>query len=594
MKRLWTWFRRHRDEERGAVLVLTAISMFAVLGAGAMGVDLGFTVYGSRQAQAMADTAAADVIQYITTADQQGSAQGVQKYLNTSLAGVLADNNSDAQLTVTPLLYQKGTYTFPADGCATTNPPNPLDPICNAVAVGAKQTVPQPFWGGFNTLAGHSGSGLPPGTGCGNGTSGGCGMGCANLTPCFSCPTNGCTTCPTTSCYQLQPQACFSIGTYLANYDSQQTAVINDILEQLGGSSVNLTAVGYQGLANTYVTLNQLISASGTVLSPSTVMTSSLNGEGLATLLSDAVQNQQQSGMCSTGTSEQTNAEQALSALAGDLTNGPASLKLCSLISIDGSTCASYQTTPPTPPTYAQLSTGINVLQALTTAAELSNGTSGITVNLSGALGLTGFTQTSLALQVVQPAQIAYGPLGSVTTPASGCPPSSGTATCATTAQVSGTLTVSVGGYAGIAIPFTAATGTATFNFATCAWTGHQATTLEAMTTTAALGVTLGGSSLVTLNFAGANPTLFSYPAAFVPPTSSTDSGANPSNPKQLGSSDPTPTISGASGQWTLVGPLLAPLDAILGQVLQAAGVTVGGANVADLGLDCDAIAPGV
>ena len=86
-------------------------------------------------------------------------------------------------------------------------------------------------------------------------------MGCANYTPCFSCPTGGCTTCPTTSCYQLQPQACFSIGTYLANYDSQQTAVINDIFDQLGGSSVNLTAAGYQGLANTYVTLNQLISA---------------------------------------------------------------------------------------------------------------------------------------------------------------------------------------------------------------------------------------------------------------------------------------------------------------------------------------------
>ena len=251
-------------------------------------------------------------------------------------------------------------------------------------------------------------------------------MGCANYTPCFSCPTNGCSTCPTTSCYALQPQACFSIGTYLANYDSQQTAVINDILQQLGGTSVNLTAVGYQGLANTYVTLNQLISASGTVLSPSTVMTTSLNGDGLATLLSDAVQNQQQSGMCSSGTTEQTAAEQALSALEGDLINVPASLQLCSLISIDGSTRATYGTTPATPPTYAQLSTGINVLQLLTTAAEMANGTSGITVNLTSALGLTGFTQASLALQVVKPAQIAYGPVGTVGTPTAGCPPAVG------------------------------------------------------------------------------------------------------------------------------------------------------------------------
>ena len=151
---------------------------------------------------------------------------------------------------------------------------------------------------------------------------------------------------------------------------------------------------------------------------------------------------------------------------------------------------------------------------------------------------------------------------------------------------------MSVGSYSGIAIPFTAATGTATLNADVCSWTGHQSTTLFAMTNTAALSVTLVGSSLVTLNFAGANTTGFSYPASLVPPNATTDSGANPSNPRQLGTSNPQPTTSGASGLWTTVGPLLAPLDSILGQVLQAAGVTVGGANVADLGLDCDAIVP--
>ena len=179
MNQLWRWIRRHRKEERGAVLVLTAISMFAVLGAGAMGVDLGFTVYGSRQAQAIADTAAADVIQYITAADQQSSAQALQQTLNTALAGVLKDNNSDANLTVTPMLYQNGTYVVPSGslGCVARKPPNSAFPVCNAVAIGAKQTVPQPFWGGFNTLSGHAGSGLPVGGGCGTTTSGGCGSG---------------------------------------------------------------------------------------------------------------------------------------------------------------------------------------------------------------------------------------------------------------------------------------------------------------------------------------------------------------------------------------------------------------------------------
>ncbi len=301
--------------------------------------------------------------------------------------------------------------------------------------------------------------------------------------------------------------------------------------------------------------------------------------------------------MCSSGTSR-ANKRRAGSCprcAAATSTTGQRRCQLCALISIDGSTCATYQTTPPTPPTYAQLSTGINVLQALTTAAELSNGTSGITVNLTGALGLTGFTQASLALQVVQPAQIAYGPVGTVTTPASGCPPSSGTATCATTAQVTGTLTVSVGGYSGIAIPFTAATGTATFNFAVCAWTGHQSDHARCDDHDGRTGrhpwrQLPRDAELCRCQHDRA----FRIRQRVVPPNSSTDSGANPSNPRQLGSSDPTPTISGASGQWTsLVGPLLAPLDAILGQVLQAAGVTVGGANVADLGLDCDAIVPG-
>jgi uncharacterized membrane protein len=593
VNQLWRWIRRHRKEERGAVLVLTAISMFAVLGAGAMGVDLGFTVYGSRQAQAIADTAAADVIQYITAADQQSSAQALQQTLNTALAGVLKDNNSDANLTVTPMLYQNGTYVVPSGslGCVARKPPNSAFPVCNAVAIGAQQTVPQPFWGGFNTLSGHAGSGLPVGGGCGTTTSGGCGIGCANYTPCFSCPTGGCTTCPTTACYSVQPQACFSIGTYLANYDTQQTILLNDILDELGGSA-DITAVGYQGLANTYVTVNQLLAVAGTVLSPTTVMTTQLGAGTWLTLFLDAVENQQQSGMCSSGTSEQTNTEAALNDMsAGNGTNDQFSL--CQMISINGSTCNNPSIT------YADLSDGINVLQALTTAAEFSNGGNGISINMTNALnGLTGVT-ASLSLQAIEPPSIAYGPVGSVTTTTQGCPPPApATETCATTSQVDASLSVSVPGYSGISFAVTAASGIATFNYAACAWTSPY-TQLFAATTTASAAVALGGQSVVSLQFAGAAQTGFTYsdspPSSVVPPTAATADPtppANPSNPRQLGTDDPTPTISGGTALWTLLSPLLAPFDAVLGPLLQAAGVTVGGANVADLGLDCDAIVP--
>jgi uncharacterized membrane protein len=409
-------------------------------------------------------------------------------------------------------------------------------------------------------------------------------MGCTSYAPCFSCPTGGCTTCPTTACYQLQPQACFSIGTYLANYTTQQTILLNDILGELGGSA-NVTAVGYQGLANTYVSVNQLLAASGTVLSPTNVMTTQLGAGTWITLFLDAVENQQQSGMCSSGTSEQTNAETALSAISAS--NGiNDQFSLCQMISINGSTCANGALT------YADLSEGVDVLQALTTAAEFSNGGSGVTIDITNALnGLTG-VNASLFVQAVAPAAIAYGPVGTVTTTTSGCPPASGTETCATTSQVNASLTVSVPGTTGISFNVTAASGIATFNYAACAWTAPY-TQLFAATTTASAAVALGGQSVVSLQFAGAAQTGFTYSdsPSIVPPNATTEAAA--SNPRQLGTSSPTPTASGGTALWTTLGPLLAPFDAILGPLLQAAGVTVGGANVADLGLDCDAVVPG-
>src|SRR5580698_11168205 len=95
--RLRLWGQRCGDE-RGATLVLTGICMILLLWGGAMGVDLGFSVYGSRQAQAMADTAALDLARYINIADnivagnsQQSNAAAVN-YLNTKLANVARDN----------------------------------------------------------------------------------------------------------------------------------------------------------------------------------------------------------------------------------------------------------------------------------------------------------------------------------------------------------------------------------------------------------------------------------------------------------------------------------------------------------------------
>ena len=76
--------------------------MILLLWGGAMGVDIGFTVTSSRQAQAMADTAALDLARYINLADSQRIAN-YSSYINGKLANVQTDNNA-------------GNVTFTATG----------------------------------------------------------------------------------------------------------------------------------------------------------------------------------------------------------------------------------------------------------------------------------------------------------------------------------------------------------------------------------------------------------------------------------------------------------------------------------------------
>ena len=172
--------------------------MVVLLGAGALGVDVGFTVWGGRQAQSMADTAALDLARYMNLSDGKINTPAVTAYLNGLLANVETDNNTNETLTATPGLWSGGAFTVPSYGCANLNPRPTLEPPCNAVEVTAAQSVPQIFSGGLRTVFGH---GLGP---------------------------NG------SSIAAVTPETTFSIGTYLTSYTSQQTAVLNVILGGLG------------------------------------------------------------------------------------------------------------------------------------------------------------------------------------------------------------------------------------------------------------------------------------------------------------------------------------------------------------------------
>jgi len=514
---------RRRRDERGATFVLTAVCMVALLGGGAMGVDVGFTVDGSRAAQAMADTGALDLARYVNVADGFTTLAGSQTYMAGKLANVETDNSgSNASFTVTPCIWTGSTCTVPTGvnaGCYAQVPK--LHAPCTGVIVAATQAVPQIFFGGSNSVT-------------------------------------------RTTTAAVTPEDGFSIGTDLASFDSQQSGVLNDILSTLG-TSASVSAVGYQGLANTYVTINQLIAASAGVatLTPSNVLTTSLKASDWLTILTNATSSQQSALNC--GASPVPSPCNAYTALQS-LDFGSTSFELCQLFSINGSSCGGGNIS------VAGMSASLDVLQFLTTEAELANGSNAI--NVQSALGITGVTASTLSLVVGQIPQVAYGPVG----------------TTATTAQVTATLDLSLLGVGNVAIPLTAAQGTATLGAVNCSQVDNSfgsAVLSPASTTAATANITLAGVSAGTLTINGVS-TSAQFNSTVVPPTAATQTHAPPTNPVQIGTTTPLLSWSGLPLSLSTLLPTM--MTGVLGPVLQATGVTVGGATIADLNYNCGAV----
>lgn len=540
------WIRaRGRRDERGATFVITAVAMVALLWAGAMGVDIGFKVDGNEQAQAIADTGALDMARYINIADgkSQNGSNNINTYLGAKLAGVSTDNTlSGATLSwVGGYWTSAGGWQAATGGCyaqlRTHNPP------CTAVKVTATQSVPRIFAGGSGSVT-RSAVGY------------------------------------------LNPSDGFSIGTYLANVTTQQSPVLNAIMSQLSGSA-NLSVASYEGLADTYVTVNQLIAASaasGVVLTPSTVLTTSLTGAQWLSIFKSAAYNEGLSLNCaSTPEPSPCVAYTGLQSLTG---SGSNSAELCQLVSINGSSCSGTLSE-------AGLSTSVDVLQTLEEEAELAaaNGSNGI--DFGGALGLAGVTDAKLVLTMVQPPQVAYGSVG--TTPAAS----------ATSAQLQSVLKLTVPGVGEFDVSLGAAEGTATLSSITCTQSSNSfsGAVINASTTSATGGVTLTDSALgltnvpvATTSVSGVSTTALPFIAP-IPPTTSEFGATSGANPAQIGGTLPTVTItalgglgSGITGVLTANNLLIQQLQSGLSGILQAAGVTVAGADVADLSIDCDTV----
>ena len=521
MKRIGRNYRRgHSADERGATFVLTAVCMVALLGAGALGVDVGFSVVGSRNAQVMADTAALDLARYLDIADAGGASQAnAQLYIDGKKAQILTDNGSGATLTATVGKWLNGVWSVPAS-CAPGTPPVPLG--CNAIKITAAQSVPQIFYGGFNTLKARS------------------------------------------TIAANTPEAGFSIGSFLANANTQnvaQIAGLNYILGSVG--TANLTLVGYQGVATSYVTLNQLISADSTVLSPTNILSASMTPAAWLSVLKTALGTQIVGVDCSSSTAP--GACEAYNSVLGQMLtfSGNQQIQLCQLFWFNPSTF------PPTGNSCSNtsvsstgLNASLNVMQMLTTTAEIANGQNAI--NLAGALNITGITTANVTLSVIQPPAVAYGPVGKK----------------ATTAQINASLSISALGLSLLGIQLNGATGTATLSNINCTNNVMQQTNINASTTAASGSVTLAGTNIAGISVNGGSSGLV-FAGTNVPPNASTLS--NGLNPVLVGSQSPSLSYSGLSILSPAYAILNGALQTALPSVLSTLGVTIAGADVADL-----------
>jgi hypothetical protein len=227
------------------------------------------------------------------------------------------------------------------------------------------------------------------------------------------------------------------------------------------------------------------------------------------------------------------------------------------------------------------------VLQTLETEAEVTNnGTNTIDLGTS----LFGI-DAKLALTLLGPAGVSYGPVGNT-------PP-------AKSSQLQSTLEL-FPGFGEMDVSLGAAQGTATLTSLTCSQSNTLNGAVIAANTTAATGsVTLNDPSanfngpVATTSASGVSKNLtFIAP---IPPTTSefgpvTTQNPNP-NPAQIGTTAPQVTITTLSGLPAPVTLVLSSVSTLINQVsntlsgvLQAAGITVAGADVADTAVDCNAV----
>lgn len=179
----------------------------------------------------------------------------------------------------------------------------------------------------------------------------------------------------------------FSAGTFAVSLNTDDSVLLNAVLGDLLGSSVNLSLASYQGIAATDITLNDLLAASGQVGGVDSLLNTHMTLGQLVDLMATAMSN---SGTASAAAT--TGMQQLATAAVSNL-----DVTLGDILSVA------------TPDKDAAGKVGLNLLSLITTSALVANGQHAISIP---SLTVSAGSIASIAAQinVISPPQMAIGP----------------------------------------------------------------------------------------------------------------------------------------------------------------------------------------
>lgn len=350
--------RRHvsrttgRDRERGAIMVLAAASLTVLVFAAALAVDTGGRAEERRTDQKVADMAALDSVRGLLTYPDGSRSQILAA--ESATRNTFTDNQCGTLLEAKNGRFDTATDTF-SEGATPFN----------AVDVRLCSKYRDFFGGGQPQLNGYAIAMLQ--------AEGQLAIGSTLLTA----GTAGCPSTPPTLNPPLPPI-------------DGVCSLLNDLLANLGAST-GISAVGYQGLLNTNVSLSKLETAiAGNVLSPTQLAATKVSMAQVAQAETDLL--------------DQTGESYAeLNVLQHQVVNQPVdeqqNIPLTDILGVNVGNGSAAGVT-------------VNLANFLVGGAELANGNAGLSVPLT-TLTLPGFGTFTVSLTAIQPAKASLlGPPG--------------------------------------------------------------------------------------------------------------------------------------------------------------------------------------